>query len=160
MREFLAHYIRMKRTNFDFVDWEAADKMIEHSPQQFCIWVTNHISKFFGTNKVLYRWIEATDVLCPCSMTPELQEDTCHRFHLLNKERDQFFDEEVQKFSKKLAYLETHLNLQRILLTFVRGKWQVELYDGEMLPDNLMGKAIARGDIVLGNIVEGQLVRA
>ena len=32
MREFLAHYIRMKRTNFDFVDWEAADKVIEHSP--------------------------------------------------------------------------------------------------------------------------------
>ena len=53
------------------------------------------------------------------------------------------FDEDVLQFSKKLANIETHLNLQLSLLTFVRGKGQVQFQYDEMLPDNFMGAAIA-----------------
>ena len=59
-------------------------------------------------------------------MTLGSQEDTCHRLHCLDKDREEFFDEDVLQFSKKLANLETHTNLQRSFLTFVSVKGQVQ----------------------------------
>ena len=54
MIELLSHKGRMKMTTFDLVDWEAVEKMMDNSPQQFCLWVTKHVSKFCGTKKI-YR---------------------------------------------------------------------------------------------------------
>ena len=51
MREFLYQKVRMKITTFDLVDWEAVDKIIDKSNQQFRLWVTKHVRKFCGTKK-------------------------------------------------------------------------------------------------------------
>ena len=64
MRKFLAQKGRMKRTTFDLVNWEAVDKIMDNSTQQFCLWFTNNVSKFCGANKILHRWGFATDTLC------------------------------------------------------------------------------------------------
>ena len=122
MREFLAQKGGLKRTTFDLVDWEAVDKMMDNSLQQFCFWVAKRVSKCSGTERMLHRWGEATDALCTYCMTTGFQEDTCHQLHCLDKDKGEFFDDDVQKFAKKLAYLETHPNLRRSLLKFVRGK--------------------------------------
>ena len=64
MGGFLPQKGRMKRTTFDLVDWGAVDKMMRNFPQHFCLWVTNHVSTFYGTNKILHRWGFSTDALC------------------------------------------------------------------------------------------------
>ena len=51
MREFLYQKVRMKITTFDLVDWEAVDKIIDKSTQQFRLWVTKHASEFCETKK-------------------------------------------------------------------------------------------------------------
>ena len=51
MREFIYQKFRMKITTFDLVDWEAVDKIIYNSTQQFRLWVTKHVRKFCGTKK-------------------------------------------------------------------------------------------------------------
>ena len=51
MRELLSNKGSMKRTAFDLVDWGDIDKIMDNSPQQFCLWVTKHVSKFCGTKK-------------------------------------------------------------------------------------------------------------
>ena len=60
---------------------------------------------------MLHRWGEATYVIYPYCMTPGLQEDTRHQLYLPDKEREELFDDDVQKFANKLAYLETNPNL-------------------------------------------------
>ena len=64
----------------------------------------------------------------------------------MDKDREELFDEDVLKFSNKLANLETHPKLRRSLLTFVRGKGQVRLQDDKMLPDNFLGGAIEQDE--------------
>ena len=125
MNEFLAHNYRVKITNFDLVDWEAVDKMMNNSSHQFFTWVTKHVSKFCVTKKMLHRWGELTYLLCPCYMPTGFQEDKRHHLHLLDKEREELFDEDIHQFAKKLAYMETHPNLRQSLLKFVIGKRQV-----------------------------------
>ena len=48
MIDFMAQKSRIKITTFNFVYWEAVDKMMDNHPQQFCLWVTKHVSKFRG----------------------------------------------------------------------------------------------------------------
>ena len=48
MKEFLSQKVRIKRKIFGLMDWEAVDIMMENSTQQFCLWVTKHVSKFCG----------------------------------------------------------------------------------------------------------------
>ena len=40
-----------KMTTFDLVYCEDIEKMMDNSPQPFCLWVTNHVSTFCGTKK-------------------------------------------------------------------------------------------------------------
>ena len=61
---------------------------------------------------------------------------------------------------KKLANLETHTNLRRSLLKFVRGKGQMRFQDDEMLPDNFMGTETAKNEIGRYSIMEGGVARA
>ena len=51
MRQLIAYKGRMIITTFDLVDLEAVDKMIDNPPQQFCLWVTKHVSKVLGQKK-------------------------------------------------------------------------------------------------------------
>ena len=64
IREILSQKVKMKITTFKLVDWEAVDKIMNNYPQQFCSWVTNHVSKLFGTKTILYSWVFVTDALC------------------------------------------------------------------------------------------------
>ena len=89
-----------------------------------------------------------------------LQDDTRHKFHFLDNERKDCFDEEFLQFAKKLANLETHTKLRRSLFIFVRGKVQVRFQDDEMLPGNFIGAAIAREEIGWDNMMEVRDLRA
>ena len=80
---------------FDLLDWEAVNKIKDNSPQQFCLWVTNHDSKFCGTKTMLHRWVVETYVLCPGCMTLVLQEGARHQLHCSDKEKEGFFDKDV-----------------------------------------------------------------
>ena len=59
--------------------------MMDNSPQQFCLWVTKHVSKFFGTNKMLHRWGVAIDTLFPFLMVLVFQEYIRNQLHFLDK---------------------------------------------------------------------------
>ena len=63
------------------------------------------------------------------------------------------FDEDVLQFFKKLANPETHTNLRRSLLTFVRGKEQVQLQDDEIKPDDFIWAEAAKYEIGWDNIM-------
>ena len=60
----------------------------------------------------------------------------------------------------KFANLETHLNLWRSLLIFVRGTGQVRFQDDEILPDNFIGEAIAQYEIRWDNNMKVRVARA
>ena len=81
MIDFLAQKGRTKRTTFDLVYWESVYKMMDNSPQQFCFWVIKNVSKFCSTHKMLHRWGDATNALCPCCVALGFQEDTLHQLH-------------------------------------------------------------------------------
>ena len=80
----------------------------------------------FAQQKILHRWGVATYVLLLLCMALRVQEGTIHQLHFLDTEREELFDEDVMKFSMKLANLETHPNLRRPLFTFVREKGKVQ----------------------------------
>ena len=70
------------------------------------------------------------------------------------------FDADVLQYYKKLVNMETHLNLRRSLLKFVKGKGQVQFQDDEMLPEKFMGTTIEQDEIGLKNIMEGRVAGA
>ena len=71
----------MKIRTSDLVYWKAVDKIMYNSPQQFFLWVTKHVSKFYRTKQILHRWVDATDALYPYIIKLGLQEVTRHQLH-------------------------------------------------------------------------------
>jgi hypothetical protein len=67
---FLADKNRLSRVAFAEVDWEAMSMASDHFPPLYRLWVSKHVSGFFGIGTMMYHWEFWDHSRCPCCDHP------------------------------------------------------------------------------------------
>ena len=81
MRAHLNKIKKLGYQKFDNVDWHIMEKKMEKTPQYHKIWMTKHLSGFFGTNKYLQQQDNNKPSIYPCCKNPNVIEDERHNLH-------------------------------------------------------------------------------
>ena len=157
MRDHLAKKGVLSSEAFDLVDWPAIERMMNHMPQQFRLWVTKHVSKFCATNKQLFRMRKINSPACPCCGDDEIQEDTRHQLHCRDPKRYELLVEGITDLEQWFLEVDTEPNLAACLCRFLRFRGRESFSDMPILTQALRQAAEDQDNIGWDNLLEGRM---
>jgi hypothetical protein len=70
-------------TAFLDVNWEAIDSVTSHFPPLYKLWMSKHVSGFFGMGKMMKHWQFWNHQKCPCCQ--HIKEDKAHLLNCPNQ---------------------------------------------------------------------------
>ncbi len=117
-RAFYAKQGLLSNGQFDKIDWRLVHHTLHNLPQLFQVWAAKHVLNIVGTMKFL-SYQDGRCKLCPSC---QQYKETCHHVARCPEAgRTVAFDQSTHEVEWWLDSNNTHLDLQQLLLQYLRG---------------------------------------
>ncbi len=113
------------RKHFKLIYWDGVEACMDQFPTMFRVWVTKHVSHFFGINRHLSRIDPSISNTCPsCGC---INEDTSHVVRCPSPGRTSFYQESVSVLVQWLEEADTDPQLVYMIEEFLTGRGETKV---------------------------------
>jgi hypothetical protein len=123
-REYYRDQKILSHLQFDLVDWSSVHRTLHNLPRLFQVWAAKHVLGIAGTMKFLAHQDDRSPMCPSCKCCVEL----CAHVGSPEEGRTLAFEQSAQMMEQWLERNKTHLDLQSLLLRYLRGRGAISCY--------------------------------
>jgi hypothetical protein len=157
MSEYLLKHKGLPKEYFNAIDWDANGEALESAPILFALWLTKHVSGFYGIGKMMQRWGYWEDSKCISCGAPV--EDTGHLYSCPHESRVDAWDEAVEGLEAWMIAVETDPEIRYCIIETLRRRSPTASFASQASPVSPEILQVAQEQDAIGwvNFLEGRI---
>jgi hypothetical protein len=141
---------------FQDVDWDALESATAHFPPLYKLWMSKHVSGFFGTGKMMKHWGFWEDQRCPCCH--HVKEDKAHLLTCPESSCVEKWADSVRGLQEWLQEMDTAPDLQHCIINALSARKLTQSFTA-VSKQSVRHAAVAQDHIGWMSFTEGKITK-